>query len=77
MNDKTILGDTMVRRNNGICECGDWIDLSEAPCWVQEAVVDAVVSSNCLDMRREKNPSNNTDSEGYVEVDGQCWRYER
>lgn len=71
-----IVETTEVRRQNGQCEYGEWMELSDAPEHVQEAVSDEIAERMHADMRREKVRTN-TDDSGMVDIGGEKWVYRR
>ena len=76
--EQQIIDTTEVRRHNGQCAYGEWLDRSDedVPAAVREAVADEVVEAMCRDMRREPS-SGNTDDAGRVNVGGMIWLYRR
>ena len=76
--EQTIIETTEIRRHNGQCEYGKWIDLGDesVPYAVKEAVAGEVGEAMCRDMRREETEKN-TDEAGQVNVGGQIWVYRR
>lgn len=71
-----VMTTTEIRRHNGQCEYGEWLQLEDAPVAVVEAVADEVLEAMCHEMRHEPQREN-TDDAGSVEVGGQRWVYRR
>jgi len=76
--EQQIIDTTEVRRHNGQCAYGEWLDLSDedVPAAVREAVADEIAEAMCRDMRRAA-PAGNTDAAGRVNVGGIIWIYRR
>lgn len=76
--EQQIIDTTEVRRHNGQCEHGDWIDLGseDIPGNVRSAIADEIAEAMGRDMRHEPSLGN-TDDRGMVEIGGQAWVYRR
>lgn len=74
--EQQIIDTAEVRRHNGQCAYGEWLDLSDedVPAAVREAVADEIAEAMCRDMRREPH-AGNTDEAGRVNVGGMIWLY--
>lgn len=74
-----IVSTTEVRRHNGQCAYGDWLDLGDeaVPGYVRDEVADEIVEAMLRDVRREPHVGGNTDEGGRINVGGEIWIYRR
>ena len=76
--EQQIVDTTEVRRHNGQCEYGEWVDLTseDVPQVVRQAVAEEIAEAMCRDIRHQPS-GGNPDEEGMVLVGSETWVYRR